>query len=52
MEVKRVRIEVVAPEGSLEIRVRDGGRRIFGILRGWKINPQEAKDELRRIHGG
>ena len=27
------------------------GNEIFGILRGWRIDPQKLKDELRDIHG-
>ncbi|WP_461866496.1 antitoxin family protein [Thermococcus sp.] len=24
---------------------------IFGLLKGWEVNAQEIKDELREIHG-
>ncbi len=36
------------PEGA-RVRIRIEG--IFGLLEGWKIDPQELKDELRRLHG-
>ena len=39
----------------VEARIRKGGLarrvRFFGLLRGWDVDPQAAKDELRRIHG-
>jgi len=26
-------------------------KKIFGILRAWKVDPQELKEELRAMHG-
>ncbi len=35
------------PEGArVRIRVE-----IYGMLRGWRVDPQALKDELRGIHG-
>ncbi len=36
------------PEGT-RVRLRIEG--IYGILRGWDIDPQKLKDELRSLHG-
>ncbi len=35
------------PEGA-RVRLRVEG--IYGLLKGWKISPQELKDELRILH--
>ncbi len=36
------------PEGA-RVRLRIEG--IYGLLKGWNIDPQELKDELRKLHG-
>jgi len=36
------------PEGA-RVRVKIEG--IYGLLRGWGIDPQRLKDELRSLHG-
>ncbi len=36
------------PEGA-RVRLRIEG--IYGLLKGWGIDPQELKDELRKLHG-
>ncbi len=36
------------PEGA-RVRVKIEG--IYGLLRGWRIDPQRLKDELRSLHG-
>jgi len=36
------------PEG-VRVRLRIEG--VYGLLRDWKIDPQELKDELRKLHG-
>ena len=36
------------PEG-VRVRVRIEG--IYGLLRGWRIDAQKLKDELRGMHG-
>ncbi len=35
------------PEGA-RVRIKIEG--IFGLLEGWDIDPQELKDELRKLH--
>ena len=34
---------------AVRIRLRIEG--IYGLLKDWKINSQELKDELRKLHG-
>ena len=36
------------PEGA-RVRVRIEG--VYGLLKGWRIDAQKLKDELRGIHG-
>jgi len=36
------------PEG-VRVRLRIEG--VYGLLKDWKIDPQELKDELRKLHG-
>jgi len=36
------------PNGA-RVRLRIEG--IYGLLRGWEIDPQKLKDELRKLHG-
>ena len=36
------------PEGA-RVKLRIEG--IYGLLRDWRVDPQELKDELRKLHG-
>ena len=40
--------ELKLPEG-LRVRIRIEG--LFGLLKGWSVDAQRIKDELRGIHG-
>lgn len=40
--------ELKLPEG-LRVRIRIEG--LFGLLKGWRVDAQRIKDELRGIHG-
>ena len=45
------------PSGEIDTKDRDEveidlkKKGIFGLLKGWKIDPQSLKDELREING-
>ena len=40
--------ELKLPEGA-RVKLRVEG--FYGLLRGWSVDPQKLKDELRRVHG-
>ena len=46
MKSKRILIEVPA-RNVKDILPERKENRLFGILRGWRIDPQKLKDELR-----
>ena len=39
------------PNGARVLLRIEGVHGIYGILRGWEIDPQKLKDELRGLHG-
>lgn len=55
--IVKAKNNVLKPLGKLdlnegeEVDIELKGKSLFGLLKGWKIDPQSLKDELREING-
>ena len=55
--IVKAKNNVLKPLGKLDLKegeevdIELKGKSLFGLLKGWKIDPQSLKDELREING-